>query len=235
MRIEEGFQFLAERGLNLFAVLNCAALPDQAMRFMADSGMSVADYRRLVLIGHGGRRMWETLQGSRTETADPIDRYSIYLTQQFIHNYLDDPPIRWLYPDSPHIAPLQQLGESAGWCSPSPLGSGISPHYGVWFAYRAAFLTDADLPVISEQPAHSPCDNCLEKPCINACPTGAVKLESTDIGTCAAHRLGVNSRCADRCLARMACPVHPEHRYTLEQIQYHYRHSLIMLRNWYRR
>ncbi|HXK56926.1 MAG: hypothetical protein KDI74_16530 [Gammaproteobacteria bacterium] len=231
--IEEGFQFLSEKGLNLIAVLNCADLPAWTSKFMAVSGIPVADYRRLVVIGHGGRRMWETLQASGMSSADPVDHYAVSLTQQFIRNCLDDPPILWLYPDSHYAAPLQKLGEFAGWSSPSPLGSGISPDFGLWFAYRVVLLIDADLPLSSGAPALSPCANCVEKPCISTCPVGAVRMESFKLETCARHRLAYRSSCADRCLARLACPVHPEHRYTPDQIRYHYLHSLTTLRQWY--
>lgn len=231
--IEDGFQFLTDKGLNLIAVINCADLPARTTKFMADSGIPLADYRRLVLIGHGGRRMWETLQANSMASADPVDRYTISLTREFIRNTLGNAAVLWLYPDSQYVAPLQQLGEFAGWSSPSPLGSGISPDYGVWFAYRAAFLVDADLPLTNSTSAPSPCNKCMEKPCISSCPVGAVQTESFGLENCADHRLGLHSPCTDRCLARLACPIHPEHRYTLEQIQYHYRHSLATLRDWY--
>jgi epoxyqueuosine reductase len=231
--VEEGFKFLENSGLNLISVMNCAELPKRTTKFMAGSGIPVADYRQLVLIGHGGKRMWESLQVSGMETTDPVDRYAVYLTQQFIRNCLNSSPVLWLYPNSRYAVPLQQLGESAGWSFPSPLGSGISPEYGVWFAYRAAFLVDTNLPLTSTAPTTSPCGKCVEKPCVYSCPAGAVQTESFELEICAHYRLSLRSSCADRCLARLSCPAHTEHRYTLDQTQYHYRHSLATLRNWY--
>jgi ferredoxin len=262
--LHEGKKFLAVGGLNLLAVLDCAALPEAAAEIMEGSGVPLGEYRRLVLIGHGGRRMWEALQERGMETSDPVDYYSISLTRQFIRDYLENAPVQWLYPDtvvgkqgsywpqssirpkertkkkrknrgvfSEFVIPLQQLGEAAGWSYPSPLGSGISPVYGVWFAYRAAFLIDADLPLVYEEPAPAPCDSCLDKPCIQSCPVGAAQPGAFDIEGCAGHRLGPDSPCADRCLARMACPYFPEQRYSLEQIRYHYGRSLESLRAWY--
>jgi epoxyqueuosine reductase len=128
---------------------------------------------------------------------------------------------------------LQQLGELAGWSHPSPLGQGINPTYGVWFAYRAVFLTTAELPLTGGAPRPSPCDACLDKPCLSACPAGAVQPARFDIDGCANYRLQPASPCADRCLARMACPYFPEHRYSLEQIRYHYGRSLETLAAWY--
>ena len=232
VKLQEGSDFLAEGGLNLLAVFDCAELQQPVAQVMVDCGVPLADYRRLVLIGHGGRRMWEALQERGMETADPVDHYSTTLTRQFMAEYLDDAPYLWLYPGTEYIIPLQQLGEAAGWSHPSPLGSSISPVFGVWFAYRAAFLIDADLPPVGERPSKSPCDSCLDKPCIQTCPVGAVRQESFDIEGCVGNRLRSGSPCADRCLARMACPYFPEHRYTLPQIHYHYGRSLDALRKW---
>lgn len=230
MKFEAGLRFLAQGGLNLAAVLDPAALPDSARQLMNDSNVPLDEYRRLVLLGHGGQRLWKALQAQGMETADPVDHYSAALTRRFIRDYLDDAPTHWLYPDTPYLIPLQQLGEWANWAHPSPLGLGISPVYGVWFAYRAAFLIDADLPLLRHSLAPSPCDSCLDKPCVTACPAGAVRMASFDVMGCARHRLRPESSCADRCLARMACPYFPEHRYTLTQIQYHYDHSLETLK-----
>lgn len=232
-RVNAGITFLAEAGLNLFAVLDCAALPTAVADLMLAAGVPLAGYRRLVLLGHGGRRLWAALQEWGMQTADPVDDYSHTLTRQFIRDYLDDPPVCWLYPQTDYLVPLQQLGALAGWSYPSPLGQGIHPEYGVWFAYRAAFLTTAVLPLYGEPVRPSPCATCTDKPCITTCPVGGVRFAHFDVDGCAHYRLCHHSPCADRCLARLACPFFPEHRYTLPQIQYHYRHSLQTLRHWY--
>lgn len=233
LNITAGIETLANGGLNLFAVLDCRALPEKATDMMIQSGVPLANYQRLVLIGHGGQRLWQALQAEGMDTADPVDHYSVTRTQQWIRDYVADTAVFWLYPNTPYLIPLQQLGELAGWSYPSPLGSGISPVYGVWFAYRAAFLTNADLPLIQDAPAPSPCTACAEKPCITTCPVQAVQLTTVDVDACAHHRLRRQSPCQDRCLSRMACPFFPEHRYTLPQIQYHYTHSLKTLKAWY--
>jgi hypothetical protein len=201
---------------------------------MLAASVPLADYARLVLVGHGGRRMWDELQDWGLQTADPVDHYSSTITRQFIEDYLHNPPILWLYPNSPYLIPLQQLGQLAGWSTPSPLGQGINPVYGVWFAYRTAFLTTKELPLSSSSGASQIdlCEYCIDKPCIQACPVEAVRSHYFDVDKCVKHRLEPHSVCADRCLARMACPFFPEHKYSLEQIQYHYGRSLFSLRSW---
>jgi len=231
-KLKSGIRFLAQEGLNLFAIIDCAALPDKVTEMIVGSGVPLADFQRLVLVGHGGRRLWEALKTRGMKTADPVDQHSVTFTRQFITDYLDDSPVLWLYPNTDYMIPLQQLGELAGWSYPSPLGSGISPIYGVWFAYRTAFLTNLDLPVIGSDPAPSPCTTCTDKPCIATCPVDAVQENVFGIDACVNHRLRPGSTCADRCLSRMACPFFPEHQYTLEQIQYHYGQSLSSLQTW---
>ena len=44
--------------------------------------------------------MWQTLKAHGMDSANPIDRYSIFLTQQFISTYLDNAAVLWLYPHS---------------------------------------------------------------------------------------------------------------------------------------
>lgn len=230
MKIEDGIQFLAAGGLNLFACLDCASFPEKLGRQLLAAGAPLADYGRLILTGHGGRRLWQQLQQVDMSHPDPVDNYSLRLTRQFIHDYLDDADHLILYPGDPYFIPLQQLGELAGWGRPSPLGQSIHPEFGVWFAHRTAFLINADLPVIRSEKRPRPCDSCAEKPCLTTCPVEAVQPAHFDISTCADFRIQPQSVCADRCLARMACPVAPQHRYTLEQIQYHYRQSLAIMR-----
>ena len=79
--LKGGVRFLTERGLNLVAVLESAVLPDETTHLIEESGIPLDDYRRFVLIGHGGRRMWEALHERGAETTDPIDHYSVSLTR----------------------------------------------------------------------------------------------------------------------------------------------------------
>lgn len=228
--IDAGIQFLAEAGLNLFACLDCAALPEPLQKQMMDAGVPLLDYGRLVLTGHGGKQLWAQLQKADRHKSDPVDHYSINVTNQFIADFLDGADHLLLYPSHQYLIPLQQLGELAGWGRPSPLGQSIHPEFGVWFAHRTAFLTKSALPVMKGESGLRPCDTCTAKPCLTACPVGAVTFDHFNITNCVDFRLQPNSICADRCLARMACPAAPQHRYPIEQIQYHYTQSLDMIR-----
>ena len=228
----QGVQFLANNGLNLFASLRCVELPEALQTQLRHGNVPVDDYSHLLLTGHGGRLLWQKLQEVGMETADPVDTFSTQLTTQFITDYLSNPPHLMLYPFGDYLVPLTQLGEWAGWSHPSPIGQGIHAQFGVWFAYRTAVLVNGDFPTTPRPQTTSPCQGCVDKPCISTCPAGAAREDAFHISPCVNFRLGDNSLCADRCLARMACPVAPQHRYTLPQIQYHYTHSLTTIRQW---
>lgn len=234
---ELGGDFLSGAGLNLQAVFDCRTCPETILQPMKQSGIPVEKYGRLVLLGHGGRKLWQAVQAQGLEGADPIDQYSLKITRQYIRQFLDNAEHLILYPLTDYLIPLTQLGELAGWSHPAPIGLGINPTFGVWFAYRVAFLVNSSrLPIIDHRPpiTNSPCASCTEKPCLSACPAGAVSADPAkfDIFTCANYRIKPHSACADRCLARMACPIAPEHRYSLPQIRYHYGQSLQTIREY---
>lgn len=221
----EGLGFLADAGLNLTAVFPWNNLPDKVQRPLHAAGLD--SYTHLLLTAHGGTRLWSRLTPAHWQTADPIDNYSLSVTNKFLTRYLGSPPHQILYPH-PHLSfPLAALGELAGWGRPSPLGLGIHPEYGLWYAYRTAVAITADLPTppLPPPPPH-PCHTCADKPCTTTCPVVAVQHDQFAVMTCVTHRTAPHSSCAHRCLARLACPVAPQHRYTDDQIRYHYAHSL---------
>ena len=189
----------------------------------------------MVLLGNGGRPFWDALERFGNRGDNPIDRFALHLTQSFIDEIAepaDDSLI--IYPSTTYMLPLQQLGELAGWGTPSPIGNSISAEYGLWFAFRAAFLTSVPLPVTTPNHRPSPCLTCVGKPCQTACPAGAV-LDTADhfqLNDCITHRLKEKSTCRVRCMARQACPIGSEHRYPQWAIQQLYGHSLAAIEAW---
>ena len=232
-KVEPGRQFLAEQGLNLYAVFDCATLPEVITQSLRENDIRPEAYSRLVLLGNGGQQLWPALSRFGMQTADPVDYYSLRMAHTFINDYLNRADHLILYP-ARYTVPLQQLGALAGWHHPSPLGLGINPTYGLWFAYRVAFLTTAGLPLTEKMGGSSPCHTCTDKPCFSACPAGAVQgVGRLDLPACAGYRLQAQSPCQDRCLSRLACPIAPEHRYPMKQVNYHYRHSLNSIRRYF--
>jgi len=222
---EAGHRFLADMGLNLFGVIDVAELPGSIVAAVGNAGINLTKFQRLVLLGHAGKRLWQAIAENGWIEPDPIDTFSVLVARQFIGEYLKSPAWELLYPTSLNIS-LMDLGEYLGWSNPTPLGLGIHPEYGLWWAYRVAFLLDYPLPITPPDSRGSPCRQCQAQPCLSACPVGATDTSGIDWLQCATYRVMPASTCADRCQARLACPVGPQYQYPIPQIKYHYLHSL---------
>jgi hypothetical protein len=225
-----GQEALAADGLNLLAVLAVADLP-AALRAPLAGAPGAPPAPRLVLVGNAGPALWRTVQAAGIASDDPIDDFS----RARVDRWLDALPgchwRHWLFPGDAPVG-LQALGEVAGWHHPAPFRVGIQPGWGSWFAYRAAVLVDAPLAPTPALTGQSPCAACSARPCVTACPAGALAGGDFDLEACLDWRLAAGSSCADTCLARLACPVGAQHRYDTAQIRHAYGHSLHMLRHW---
>jgi len=80
---------LSVQGLNLQAVINLADLPENIAKSIAHSCDRFADYSQLILIGHGGRLMWQKVKQSGLNSSDPIDNFCRYhITKHFSQHKL---------------------------------------------------------------------------------------------------------------------------------------------------
>lgn len=224
------FAALDAAGLSLQAVFDVAALP-AAVRATLAPVDPVGRYRQLLLVGHGGRRLWECLQAQAPAGDDPIDDYSVATVRAWFADQLPGRAFELLYP-GPVPLGLQALGEAAGWHHRSPFRVGINATWGSWFAYRVVALADAALTPTPPLPGASPCDACSATPCIVACPADALRGDAFSLPRCLAYRQQPDSRCALTCIARTRCPVRPEHRYDDAQIAHSYSRSLAMIRRY---
>jgi hypothetical protein len=225
---------LFERGLNLQAGFQFDQLPETIRKRIVQCEPGADRYQQLILLGNGGVRFWETMQRQRTRSMqdeDPVDNFFI----RTVENIFDSvPDYRIIYPGN-HLLPLQPLGKLAGWHHDSPLGLGIHPVMGLWFAYRGIILSNSSfIPVAeeSELDSESPCATCREKPCITACPAAAVTRSGLKIKPCSNYRLESDSRCQTRCISRLVCPIGRDYRYLEEQMSYHYGHSLTSIKKY---
>ena len=227
------FPTLAAEGLNLQAVFDLASLPDDVLASLALDAGERGRYTQLLLIGHRGRQLWQTLQARGMAGEHPIDDFSrARATQLFAPGgALAGHRFRVLFPSQQPVG-LRHLGELAGWHHDSPFRVGVHANWGSWFAYRAVVVTDTALPVTPRLQTASPCDSCSDRPCVSACPAGALAPDF-DLSACLNHRKQPDSPCLDRCLARNACPVGAEHRYTEAQTSYHYLQSMPAIRKYY--
>lgn len=233
------FEFLNRTGLNLQAVFNLSELPEEITASIREHVADLSRFRQLIMFGHGGTRMWESVQQSEftdsefSDTDHPIDAFSIETVKQYFADACSGANVEILYPHSSRIVPLQQLGTLAGWHNTSPFRIGINAEWGTWFAYRAVVLADTEFEPTPRMDAPSPCDSCVDKPCITACPADALSGNDGSLQPCIDYRLKRDSQCKDRCFSRLACPVAAGHRYSMEQLNYHYARSMQTIEEYY--
>lgn len=228
------FSILDDAGLNLQAVFDVDALPAPVAQDIRtrhpldDSGWPA---RQLILIGHAGRRLWQRVTAQPMDDPHPIDAFTVDIVRRWLASALPGCQFRIVYPGDAPIG-LQALGQLAGWHHPSPFMVGINSRFGSWFAYRAVVLTDTTLPTTPPSQDTSPCRDCVEPPCIAACPAGALAGGRFDLAACSAYRLAEGSRCAVGCLARWNCPAGIAHRYDEAQVRHSYARSLEAIRRY---
>ncbi|MDR2188402.1 MAG: hypothetical protein LBE62_10175 [Azonexus sp.] len=215
-----------QAGLNRQHIFALADLPS-ALR----AGLPpLAGENRLILLGHGGRRLWDEVQRAGGGGEHPIDDYCRQTIARVFAGPLAGLPYRLLYPGHASVN-LQALGELAGWHHASPFMLGVDAEWGSWYAYRAVILCRAEWPPTPVVERAHPCLACHEKACVAACPARAIN-QGFHLDRCADQRLSPASACADGCLARNACPVGAAHRYSEAQMRHAYALSLLTLRQW---
>ena len=200
------------------------------MEFFHSRKIDLKKYPTLVTIGSGGKRLWEAIHSSPADPEHPVNHFTATIVNEFIKTYLNTDDIITAFPSQPPRFPIQTFAHWLGWAHPTPLGKNIHKEFGLWHAYRSAFLTTLDLPETPREMFPSPCDTCEDKPCIKVCPAQAVgeimqTLADFDKKKCFTFRLKENSICSDRCISRIACPIAREHKYTMPQMNHHYSRS----------
>lgn len=228
MKIAADFTLLNEAGLNLQAIFNINDLPAELAGEIRRRFDPESQYCQLILIGHGGKGLWASVQASGICSENPIDDFSI----EKVGHCLAGHRHAIIYPAKDSVG-LQALGKLAGWHHASPFMVGINAAWGSWFAYRAVALSDTDFATTAPQHTASPCEQCRDRLCIASCPARALSAEFFDLQKCIAYRKQPDSRCRTTCLARISCPVGAEHRYCNEQIGHTYTISLRMIEQFY--
>lgn len=210
---------LNKNGLNRQAIFDVADLPENIRSQLA------AESGQLILIGHGGKHLWEAVKAAGQPGSDPIDDFTVATIQRWFAEYLPGKRYKILYPGHQPIG-LQALGKLAGWHQPSPFMVGIDSEWGSWFAYRAVVLADTDFQPSRPVDRDSPCASCRSKACISSCPSTALAGSKFSLDKCLAYRQQPDSKCQFTCLARISCPVGSEHQYSAEQLRHTYSISL---------
>ncbi|NQW00400.1 MAG: hypothetical protein HQ483_11925 [Rhodospirillales bacterium] len=179
----------------------------------------------LVLVGNAGPAMWQAFRASpeadsRSAGADPLDRW----TRRSLDAVAGQFGASALYPfDGPPYHPFQQWAMRAEPVVPSPIGPLLHPRYGLWHAYRGALVIDHAIDFPRPERLASPCQSCIDKPCLSACPVGAFQPGGYDVPACVSHVASDPApRCRSHgCLARHACPVGQDFAYGPDQAGFH--------------
>ena len=219
---------LARCGLNRQHVFDLADLPPAVIATLGDT----APWRQLVLIGHGGKALWDYVKAAGIAGEHPIDDFTVRSIERCFAEHLPANRYRIVYPGDAPVG-LQQLGALAGWHHAAPFMVGIDPDWGSWYAYRAVVLADTGFCPFPAVDRSNPCSRCVNRPCIAACPAQAMAGGGFSLARCAAYRLQPGSACAFTCLARVACPVGSAHRYDADQLRHTYAISLRTIREYF--
>ncbi|MEZ5897266.1 MAG: hypothetical protein R3C40_03115 [Parvularculaceae bacterium] len=178
----------------------------------------------IVMLGFVGPAQWNVFAASM-EANDgkphPLDRWSWRVVNDLAAQF----DARALFPFTGQpFMPFIQWARKAEPVYPSEIGMLIHPDFGLWHAWRGAlaFSEPLTLPV---QPARArPCDTCVEKPCLSACPVGAFSGGGAyNVPACGAHiRKPEGGDCMSfGCRARRACPIGKTLQYTPDQAAFH--------------
>ena len=174
----------------------------------------------VVLAGNVGAHMWRAFSASQRRGAHPLDAWSKELLTTLAADLAADA----LFPgDGPPYLPFQRWAMRAEPVHQSPLGILIHPDYGLWHGYRGALVLAERIALPPRDGRPSPCQRCVDKPCLSSCPVDAFQERHYEVATCLRHLEDVRGEdCrALGCRARRACPVGRAHTYGPDQARFH--------------
>jgi hypothetical protein len=214
LSLDELSELLAPHGL----------IPRGALQLNPSEAQSL-NAKSLILVGHAGSSIWPHFtkwrQTQPHDLKNPLDEWSA----QAITPVAATLGGRAVFPFQKPFLPFQQWAMRAEGLKPSPLGILIHPVYGLWHACRGAIVFDGEISIQEAEEDGHPCDQCIGKPCISACPVSAFSGEGYDVGACRSHlATEAGGECmSGGCKARLACPVGRDHMYGPEQTGFHMR------------
>jgi hypothetical protein len=172
----------------------------------------------VVLVGNAGPAMWQAFAPHIDGAPNPLNRWTRRVIEPVARKF----GARAVFPFGEPPSPFQRWAKRAECLHQSPLGILIHPEYGLWHAWRAALFFEERLALAARPEAPSPCESCVDKPCLSACPVGAFSRAGYDVEACAGHLDGPAADCLSiGCRARNACPVGGAWRYPEAQLRFH--------------
>jgi len=221
---------VAPFGLNLVGVAQAAAYDA-----LVPTAYRLGTSRAIVVLGNGGGAFWAAFRDHvrRHPEAEarrhPLDDFTRELMQTVALPVLARRGVGGLlrlpFDDVQPPLSFVHLAEAAGLGRRSLVGVLVHPEFGPWIALRGALLLDVPATAVRPAAGFDPCPGCRERPCIAACPTGAVSVSGWSAEGCAAYRVAETGRCDDGCHARLACVYGRAHHYPPDAIAYHQRRA----------
>ena len=193
----------------------------------------------LILFGNVGSSLWSSFSQSdeyRDGEANPLDRWSYRVGEMMASEFSG----RAFYPfGGPPHRPFISWAKKAEGVQSSRLGMLIHAQYGLWHAYRFALGIDKssaqeiDWAQVTQASQMSPCERCVDQPCLSACPVGAFSISGYDVDACYAAIDGIDElHCmGNGCGARRVCPYGRDHHYLPEHAEFHMVQFLRSLRS----
>ena len=187
-----------------------------------DEDLYSQNWRSLVMIGNLGGRFWQYFDRRKYGHYDnPLDSWTKDILTPIGNKYGG----KLVYPfEGPPYYPFIVWAIRSEGLSNSPLGMLMHPQYGLWHAYRGALLLEEECIFKVRAEDIHPCDTCLEKPCLRACPVGAFKEGSEfDVKSCRDYmNSSLENDCMDNgCKARKACMIGVEYQFGRDQLRHH--------------
>ena len=162
--------------------------------------------RTVLILAPDEPRFWAVFTASPEHAdgaPDPLNRWS----ERVIGALAAREGGEALFPfGGPPWHPFMRWATATGRVWESPVGLLVDGEAGLWTSIRGAVALPGERPV---PPAdESPCPPCA-KPCLGACPVGALTAEGYDVPACKAFvRSPEGEGCRTRgCAVRRACPI----------------------------
>lgn len=173
----------------------------------ADEGLPPGT-RTLLMFGPREPEFWAHVTSSpewRDGETDPLDRWSTRVIGAMARTLGGTA----LFPfGGPPYHPFYAWALRTGRAWTSPVTLLVHDTAGLMLSYRGAIALESTLEIPVAR-LESPCDGCAEKPCLTACPAGALGAEGYDVPAC--HAFLDSAAGADclisGCSVRRACPI----------------------------
>lgn len=190
--------------------------------FHTSSAVGIGD-GTLVLLGPDEPGFWPHVTEAREfldGAPDPLDRWSRRVISDIAHD-LNGTAV---FPFGDPPRPFTAWALKGGACFVSPVTLLVHGQAGLFVSFRGAVLLTGCLPLPDAPP--NPCDTCVGKPCLTACPVGALTQDGYDLDGCHAFLdTGPGQDCLSQgCAVRRSCPAGAGYFRLAEQSAYHMEH-----------